>query len=279
MREREIESVTTGICPKCGEKCEVIFKKNLIINGLVRNPKNGRVFAIPYCRNCNKSNMQNQVVKEHVAPKKSKSYTLGINLWRRYSRKAQSIIILSIVTASLVPFNNAITNTVYSLLSGGKEYVRDVLFPLDNEKQIAIRLEFYLPTALDNNVTAETLSALLSSSYCKNSKKEPIILTPSDNKYATHTNTIVTVTCRASGKVTVKMISQSGSPQTIYESTPDGTEHIPFPGVPGSHFAGVLIVDLEGTKEPSGPWVPVNQCQLNNTCEEFLRHLLPEEKQ
>ena len=267
-----------GICPKCGGECEVDFKK-LIINKSIRKLRRGTTLTIPGCKSCDKNNIQNQVVNEFTIPEKSMSHTLNISLWRRCSNKTLSVIAIGVLTASLVPFNDSITNLTSYLLSAGKEYISDVLFPLGNDKRIYIRLGFRLPLTPNENNTTETLTTLLLPSYCKSAKKDPTILNNNDNKFAKHINSIVTVACRASGKTTVTMISQNGSPQTIYDDIPNGTEHIPFSGVPGSHFAGVLLVDLEDTNEPSGSWEPVNNCQRDNTCEDFFRHLLSEENQ
>ncbi len=44
----------TGICPKCGEACEVIFRRYIVKNGKTIYPKSGNVFPIPLC-SCGKA--------------------------------------------------------------------------------------------------------------------------------------------------------------------------------------------------------------------------------
>ncbi len=43
--------MATGTCRKCGNPCEVIFRRSIVIDGKVRYPKNSKVFVIPQC-NC-----------------------------------------------------------------------------------------------------------------------------------------------------------------------------------------------------------------------------------
>lgn len=43
--------MATTTCRKCGNSCEVIFRRSITVNGKVRYPKNGKVFVIPQC-NC-----------------------------------------------------------------------------------------------------------------------------------------------------------------------------------------------------------------------------------
>lgn len=38
-----------GICPKCGEPCEIIFRRSVTVDGKVRFPKKGKAFPIPQC--------------------------------------------------------------------------------------------------------------------------------------------------------------------------------------------------------------------------------------
>ncbi|MBG3131427.1 MULTISPECIES: hypothetical protein [Proteus] len=41
--------MATGICPKCGEPCAIIFRRSVVIDGKVRFPKKGKAFPIPQC--------------------------------------------------------------------------------------------------------------------------------------------------------------------------------------------------------------------------------------
>ncbi len=36
-------------CRKCGNTCDVIFRRSITVDGKVRYPKNGKVFPIPQC--------------------------------------------------------------------------------------------------------------------------------------------------------------------------------------------------------------------------------------
>lgn len=43
--------MATGICRKCGNTCEILFRRSITVNGKVHYPKTGKVFPIPQC-NC-----------------------------------------------------------------------------------------------------------------------------------------------------------------------------------------------------------------------------------
>jgi hypothetical protein len=52
----------------------------------------------------------------------------------------------------------------------------------------------------------------------------------------------------------------------VYEGRFKDGDKVAFPGVPGSYYAGILTMHRLDAVEPKGPWVPVNKCQIANTC-------------
>lgn len=84
-----------------------------------------------------------------------------------------------------------------------------------------------------------------------------------DNSYQ---NVILQVSCNYNGRIKVTLTPLFGEQATIYDGLPNDQETHPFSGVPGSYRFGQLQITRVYTDTSR---VPVNSCQLMNSCDEL----------
>lgn len=90
----------------------------------------------------------------------------------------------------------------------------------------------------------------------------------------TKNQVIMEVSCRASGRLIVNLLGQSGSSVTIYNGPFRPDKRIAFAGQPGSYNAGVLQLIEVSNNMPTGPRVPVNKCLIDDSCD--FENLMPQ---
>lgn len=77
----------------------------------------------------------------------------------------------------------------------------------------------------------------------------------------TYTDALLRATCRPSGKTKVTITPRSGSPVVLFDGFFDGKTQVEIGGVAGSYEYGMLTLSYAGTREPTGPRVPLNEGQ------------------
>ncbi len=188
--------------------------------------------------------------------------------WQKYRHQVMTAILVSTCTAVLVPYSDSVTSAVKELFTSVWAKGQDIFSPMPDDKILGVSLRFYPSQKDGHNHYLEDLSVTIWQSQCKAPEGKSILRTFDDHKADTDTSTqaIVGIACRASGRVKVTLTPQSGEPQVIYDGIPDDGEQHPYPGVAGSYSAGILSLYWLDTKEPEGPWVPVNKCQIDGSC-------------
>lgn len=139
--------------------------------------------------------------------------------------------------------------------------------PLPADALIGLSLMFYMPSAFGDETRAEGVSATIPGASCRKPDGHDIVRVFDESPNGHHTNAVMIIHCRPSGRVSVSLAPQSGETVQIYEGRFKDGEKAGFPGVPGSYYAGVLTMHRLDAVEPSGPWVPVNECQVDNSCD------------
>lgn len=121
-------------------------------------------------------------------------------------------------------------------------------------------------SAKAGEVSAEVVSATIPGSLCLEPNGHSIVRAFDDSANGHQSNLIMHISCRPSGRVSVTFAPQSGQAVQVYEGRFKDGDKVAFPGVPGSYYAGILTMHRLDAVEPKGPWVPVNKCQIANTC-------------
>ena len=187
--------------------------------------------------------------------------------WQKYRHQILAAIIASTCTAVLVPYSDSVTSAVKDLSASIRAKGQDIFSPMSDDKILGVSLMFYLPQQDERNHHAEGLSATIWPTQCKAPGGKSIVRTFDDHNIdSASTRTIVSINCRASGRVQVKLTPQSGTQQVLYDGIPGDAEQLTYPGIPGSYSAGILTFHWLDMKEPEGPWVPVNKCLADNSC-------------
>lgn len=152
-------------------------------------------------------------------------------------------------------------------LKTARNSFEDRLSPIPETALIGISLDFYMPSPLANETRAEGVSASIPGASCRKPEGHDIIRVFDESANGHRTNAVMIVHCRPSGRVSVSLAPQSGEIVSIYEGRFKDGEKAGFAGVPGSYYAGILTMYRLDSVEPKGPWVPVNKCQVDNSCD------------
>jgi hypothetical protein len=190
--------------------------------------------------------------------------------WAGMLKKIVSALVLTTSGALLVTYNDALSSIVKPTFVAAWAWTQDRLSPMESGKRIAVELRFFIPSTVDKERSFEAVSATFSAERCKRPGGASITRWFDGGARDSYTNAIVSISCRASGRTLVKLTPQSGAPVTLYDDIYKDGDKVPFPGIPGSYYAGMLTMYFFDEKMPSGPWVPVNKCQTTNTCAEEL---------
>ncbi|PXX51836.1 hypothetical protein SAMN05660489_06264 [Pseudomonas sp. LAMO17WK12:I10] len=185
-------------------------------------------------------------------------------------RKPISKVLIAVIATVGGAFLEASTDLIKKnfepALVGTRNSLEDWFSPLPHDALLGISLETYMPSASGDKPWAESVSATIPAKRCRDTGWPGIVraFDPSPNGHST--NAVITIRCRPSGRVEVALAPQSGETIKIYEGRFKDGDKIGFPGVPGSYYAGVLTMHRLETNKPEGPWQPVNECQVTNTC-------------
>ncbi|WP_426117107.1 hypothetical protein [Pseudomonas sp. DSP3-2-2] len=140
----------------------------------------------------------------------------------------------------------------------------DLAFSMQKDQMVAIDLRFFITTK-DSEATSENVSANLVSSDCRSNGNVLVEnIGTGISEYQTHA--VLTVACRRSGRITISLTPQNGSPIEVFNGKVrrDSEEKVSFAGNPGSYSAGILSMKDLGFE--ASPWDAIPSCQTNTCC-------------
>jgi len=186
---------------------------------------------------------------------------------KKYLSKGLIAVIAGVGGACLEATTDIIKKNFEPALISARNTFEDRISPLPADALIGLNLMFYIPSAIGDETRAEGVSATIPGASCLKPDGHDIVRVFDESANGHRTNTVMIIHCRPSGRVSVSLAPQSGETVRIYEGRFKDGEKAGFPGVPGSYYAGVLTMHRLDAVEPSGPWVPVNECQVDNSCD------------
>lgn len=148
-----------------------------------------------------------------------------------------------------------------------RNLLEDWFLPLPHDALLGISLDVYAPSTVGNNAWVQSVSATIPAKRCHQAGWTGIVQAFDRAQSSNVANAILTIRCRPSGRVTVALSPQSGRTVEVYDGRFNDGDKLGFPGVPGSYYAGVLTMHRLDAVQPEGPWVPVNKCQLTDSCD------------
>lgn len=134
----------------------------------------------------------------------------------------------------------------------------DWLSPLPHDALIGITLQTYMPSPAENDFRSEEVSASIPAKSCRKPGGHSIVRVFDEAPNEHHTNAVMMIHCRPSGRLSIALAPQSGETVQIYEGRFQDGDKVGFPGVPGSYYAGILIMHRLDEVQPTGPWEPVS---------------------
>lgn len=183
---------------------------------------------------------------------------------------AGAFIITTILTSTndavMEAYRNIVYQNIYPVMKSFGFHVYGFFHPLPKHHDYHFSVTFYIPPSGGNSGGREMTGVSIPGEECT----QPGGVTssaPSSLVDEGWENNVLTEAYCSSGRVTVAIISLTGGEKKIiYDGIFHKGEKIPFSGVSGKYNAGVLQLISTDRSEPVGEWVPVNECQKNNTC-------------
>jgi hypothetical protein len=114
-------------------------------------------------------------------------------------------------------------------------------------------------TSLVISASAEVMAVGLYGKDCRQPGGKTEIRTFDQGARDNYTDALVRGSCRPSGRTKVTITPRNGSPTVLYDGIFKNGEKIEFGGGPGSYEYGVLTLMHVGTRELSGPMMPVDR--------------------
>ncbi|WP_218568299.1 hypothetical protein [Pseudomonas sp. Larv2_ips] len=185
---------------------------------------------------------------------------------KKYLSKGIIAVIAAVGGACLEATTDIVKKNFEPAIISVRNSFEDRFSPLQENALIGLNLMFYMPSALSGDTRAEGVSATIPSASCRKPGGHDVVRVFDESANEHHTNAVMIIHCRPSGRVSVSLAPQSGKVVPIYEGRFKDGEKAGFPGVPGSYYAGVLTIYRLDAIEPKGPWVPINKCQVDNSC-------------
>lgn len=182
-------------------------------------------------------------------------------IWRRHLTKLWLALFAASLTAVWQVYQDWLSSTIEHRATAIWGQVFDKPMP----EGVIIRLDLRFGLQ-DNADTArfERTRFTLWPGRCKRAGGDT--LTRTFDRGNSHQNVILQVTCNYNGRISVTLTPLFGETATIYNGLPTEQETHPFAGVPGSYRFGQLQISRVYTDTTR---VPVNSCQLMNSCDEF----------
>ncbi|EOJ8668810.1 hypothetical protein J7S95_18745 [Providencia stuartii] len=189
--------------------------------------------------------------------------------WARlclYATLAVTTMLAVTSSAMIEAYRNIVSENVVHVMNSAWVKVYGMFNPLPKEHDYHFSVTFYIPPSGDNTGGSESTGVSISGEEC--SKSGGITYsTPSSLNFENWQNNIITEAYCSSGKVIVSLIPQTGGEkQVIYDGLFYEGKQITFSGVSGKYNAGVLTLISTDRSEPTGDWVPVNECQESGSC-------------
>lgn len=190
--------------------------------------------------------------------------------WIDIRKRIVSALVLATGGVLLLNYNDALNSIVKPAFTSMWAWTEDHLHPMESDTLIGVELRFFIPPNVDKQRSFEAVSATFPAKRCKRSGGASITRSFDGGSRDSYTHAIVSISCRASGRTLVKLTPQSGAPVTVYDGVFTDGEQVPFAGIPGSYYAGLLTMHVLNDKMLTGPRRPVNKCQTTNTCNKDL---------
>ncbi|TBU79353.1 hypothetical protein DNK06_13160 [Pseudomonas daroniae] len=167
--------------------------------------------------------------------------------------------------ACLEATTDILKKNVEPALLEAKYSLEDWWSPLAPDALLGISLNIYAPTE-DGKLRPEGASAAIPVARCRDPNWPGLVTPYSNSSLGFSTKAIISIHCRASGRISIDLLPQYGDTVRIFEGHFKDGEKVAFPGVADSYSAGVLVLHHLSNIEPVGPRVPVNKCQLTDSC-------------
>jgi hypothetical protein len=190
-----------------------------------------------------------------------------MTVFKTHLSKGLIAILAAVGGAGLEATTDLVKKNFEPALVSARNAVEDWLAPLPPEALIGINLMFYTPATSVDQPWAEAVSATIPANSCREPDGHDIVRVFDESPNGHRTNAVMMIHCRPSGRVSIGLAPQSGQIVNIYDGRFKDGEKKGFPGVPGSYHAGVLTMYRLDAVKPSGPLVPVNKCQIDNSCD------------
>ncbi len=178
---------------------------------------------------------------------------------RRWVRSACIALLSATGGAVIEAYSKFLSQSLGPLFLSLIAWTQDQIFPMPIDQQIVAQLTFYISAKVDKDRSAEVMAVGLYGKDCRQPGGKTEVRTFDQGARDSYTDALVRGSCRPSGRTKVTITPRNGSPTVLYDGIFKNGEKIEFGGVPGSYEYGVLTLMFVGTREPSGPMVPVNR--------------------
>lgn len=192
------------------------------------------------------------------------------NRFRKRFYVVAAFIITTVLTSTsdavMEAYRNVISQNIVPAMSSFRFKIYGVLHPIPEHNDYHFYVTFYIPRSNGNTRSREMTGVSIPGEECTKpggvTSSAPSSLIDEEWK-----NNVITEAYCSSGRVTVALISLiGGEKQVIYDGVFEEGKQIPFSGDPGKYNAGVLQLISTDRSEPTGEWIPINECRNHETC-------------
>ncbi len=170
---------------------------------------------------------------------------------------------LSLLSATggvfLGAYTSLATGYVGPFLTSVVEWTQDHVFPMPADQQIVAQAYFFISKKHGTSHSGEIMGVSLKGSDCLKPGGASGYDLYDLGDEAGYTDALIRATCRPSGKTRVTITPRNGSPVVLFDGFVDGKTEVEIGGVAGSYDYGMLTLSYVGTKQPTGPLVPINE--------------------
>jgi len=174
-------------------------------------------------------------------------------------KKARLAFISATGGVILGAYTSLITGYVGPFLTSMVEWTQDHLLPMPADLQIVAEAHFFVAKKSGTRRSGEVMGVALRGIDCLKPGGASDYKLYEFGDEVVYTNAILHTKCRPSGKTKVTITPRNGNPVVLFNGFINGREQVEIGGVEGSYEYGMLTVSYVGTKEPTGPYSPVNQ--------------------
>lgn len=194
----------------------------------------------------------------------------NVNSFRKRLYIVAALIMTSLISSTgdaiLEGYRNFISQNISPVMNFLGFKIDGFLHPLQEHNDYHFSVTFYIPRSESNTRSREMTGVSIPGEECTKpggaTSSAPSSLIDDEWK-----NNVITEAYCSSGRVTVALISLTGGEkQIIYDGLFQEGKKISFSGVPGLYNAGVLQLMSTDRSEPTGEWVPINECLKDGRC-------------